>query len=163
MESAMRVGIGYDIHRLAPGRPLRLGGVAIPSEAGPVGHSDGDVVLHAICDALLGAAALGDIGDHFPDHDPALAGIESAALLARTLEMVREAGFEPVNLDVNIMAERPRLGDRKGLIKANVARLLGIEQARVSIKARTAEGLGPVGQGLAIAAQVAILVREKTE
>jgi len=156
----MRVGIGYDIHRLAPGRPLRLGGLEVPADRGLVGHSDGDVVLHAICDAMLGAAGLGDIGDHFPDDDPALAGIDSAELVARTLALVRKAGFAPANLDVNIIAEQPRLGPHKQAIRARVADLLGMAPESVSIKARTAEGLGPVGEGLAIAAQAAVLVEE---
>jgi len=156
----MRVGIGYDIHRLAPGRPLRLGGLEVQADRGLVGHSDGDVVLHAVCEAMLGAAGLGDIGDHFPDDDPALAGADSAELVARTLALVREAGFAPINLDVNILAEWPRLGPRKQAIRARVAELLDLPPERVSIKARTAEGLGPVGEGLAIAAQAAILIEE---
>jgi len=156
----MRVGIGYDIHRLAPGRPLRLGGLEVQADRGLVGHSDGDVVLHAVCEAMLGAAGLGDIGDRFPDDDPALAGADSAELVARTLALVREAGFAPINLDVNIIAEWPRLGPRKQAIRARVAELLDLPPERVSIKARTAEGLGPVGEGLAIAAQAAILIEE---
>jgi len=110
----------------------------VPADRGLVGHSDGDVVLHAICDAMLGAAGLGDIGDHFPDDDPALAGIDSAELVARTLALVRKAGFAPANLDVNIIAEQPRLGPHKQAIRARVADLLGMAPESVSIKARTA-------------------------
>jgi 2-C-methyl-D-erythritol 2,4-cyclodiphosphate synthase len=156
----MRVGLGCDIHRLVPDRRLRLGGVEIPSEVGLLGHSDGDVLLHAVCDALLGAAALGDIGEHFPDTDPAYRGIDSAQLLAATLSKVREAGLAPVNLDANILAQQPRLAPHKPAMRRRVAELLGLDPARVSIKAKTAEGLDAVGQGQAIAAQVAILVDE---
>jgi len=156
----MRVGIGYDIHRLSPGRPLVLGGVAIASPAGLVGHSDGDALLHAACDALLGAAALGDIGEHFPDSDPAYDDIDSARLLTAALEKTRAAGFAPVNLDANILAEQPRLSPHKAAIRERVAQLLGLPVSRVSIKARTHEGLDAVGQGQAIAAQVVVLLEE---
>ena len=156
----MRVGIGYDIHRLSPGRPLVLGGVAIPSPAGLVGHSDGDALLHAACDALLGAAALGDIGEHFPDSDPTYGDIDSSRLLTAALEKTRAAGFAPVNLDANILAEQPRLSPHKAAIRERVAQLLGLPVSRVSIKARTHEGLDAVGQGQAIAAQVVVLLEE---
>jgi len=157
----MRVGLGYDIHRLVADRPLRLGGVDIPSPVGLLGHSDGDVVLHAVCDALLGAAALGDIGDHFPDTDPAYRGIDSARLLEATLAKIQAAGFRPVNLDANILAQQPRLAPHKAAMRERLAKLLGLDPSRVSIKARTAEGLGAIGEGQAIAAQVAVLVDEK--
>jgi 2-C-methyl-D-erythritol 2,4-cyclodiphosphate synthase len=156
----MRIGLGYDIHRLVPNRPLRLGGIEIPSPVGLLGHSDGDVLLHAICDALLGAAALGDLGEHFPDTDPALRGIDSARLVAATLEKVRAAGFRPGNLDANIIAQQPRLMPHKPAIRRRVAELLGLDPCCVSIKAKTAEGLDAIGQGQAIAAQAVVLLDE---
>ncbi|MFW6164122.1 MAG: 2-C-methyl-D-erythritol 2,4-cyclodiphosphate synthase [Planctomycetota bacterium] len=157
----MRVGIGYDIHRLVAGRPLRLGGVDVPSPLGLLGHSDGDVLLHAVADALLGAAALGDIGEHFPDADPAYQDADSAELLTAALEQVREAGYEPVNLDANVLAERPRLGRHKAMMRERVAALLGLPPERVSIKARSHEGLDAVGRGRAIAAQAVVLIEER--
>ena len=157
----MRIGIGYDIHRLVEGRPLRLGGVDVPSAFGLLGHSDGDALLHAICDALLGAAGLGDIGEHFPDSDPAYGDADSAELLAACVAKVRAAGFKPVNLDANVLAERPRLARYKAAMRQRVADLLGIAPARVSIKARTHEGLDAVGRGDAIAAQAVVLLRDR--
>ncbi|MBM4030308.1 MAG: 2-C-methyl-D-erythritol 2,4-cyclodiphosphate synthase [Planctomycetes bacterium] len=157
----MRVGLGYDIHRLVPDRPLRLGGVAIPSPVGLTGHSDGDALLHAICDALLGAAALGDIGDHFPDTDPALAGADSARILAETLDKVRAAGFHLVNLDTTVLAQQPRLGPHKAAIRQRIAQLLGLDPGRVSVKAKSNNALDAVGQGLAIAAHAVVLVEKK--
>jgi len=154
----MRVGIGYDIHRLVPDRPLRLGGIEVPSPVGLLGHSDGDVLLHAICDALLGAAALGDIGEHFPDTDPAYKDADSAALLIVALGKVRTAGLRPVNLDANILAQRPRLAPHKAAIRARVAELLALAPDCVSIKARTHEGLDAVGRGEAIAAHAVVLL-----
>lgn len=156
----MRVGLGYDIHRLVRDRPLRLGGVDIPSPLGLLGHSDADVLLHAVADALLGAAALGDIGEHFPDTDPALRGADSARLLTLIVEKVRAAGFAPLNLDATIITQQPRLGPHKAAIRARVAQLLGLDPARVNIKAKTNEGLDSVGQGLAIAAQAIVLMQE---
>lgn len=158
----MRIGIGYDIHRLAADRPLRLGGVAIPSPVGLLGHSDGDVLLHAICDALLGAAALGDLGDHFPDDDPAFRGIDSTRLLAATLEKVGASGFTIVNLDTNVIAQRPRLAPHRPAIRENLAALLGLDPSRVSVKARSNEGLDAVGLGQAIAAQAIVLLDSAT-
>ena len=154
----MRVGIGYDIHRLVPDRPLRLGGVTIPFERGLLGHSDGDVLLHAVCDALLGAAGLGDIGEQFPDTDPAYQGADSATLLAATMDKVRDAGFAPVNVDANVIAQQPRLAPHKAAMRQRVAEILGLDPARVSIKARTHEGLDSVGRGEAIAAQAIVLL-----
>ena len=154
----MKIGLGYDIHRLVPGRPLRLGGVGVPSPLGLLGHSDGDVVLHALCDALLGAAALGDIGDHFPDTDPAYAGIDSARLVAATLDKLAAAGFAPANIDVTILAEQPRLGPHKQAIRHRLAGLLRLHPTCVSVKAKTNEGLDAVGRGEAIAAHVAALI-----
>jgi len=156
----MRVGLGYDIHRLVRDRPLRLGGVDIPSPLGLLGHSDGDVLLHAVCDALLGAAALGDIGEHFPDTDPAFRGAHSSRLLAATLDKVRAAGYQPVNLDATVVAQQPRLGPHKAAIRQRLAELLGLDPSLVSIKAKTNEGLDAVGQGQAIAAHAVVLLKE---
>lgn len=149
-----RVGIGTDLHRLAPGRPMVLGHVTIPYDKGPLGHSDGDVVLHAVIDALAGAAGLPDIGEMFPDTDPAYKGADSGSLLARALERVTAAGYAVVNIDVTIHAERPKLAGHKAAIRAEVARLLNVAVDAVSIKAKTNEGVDAVGCGDAIAATV---------
>jgi len=159
----MRAGLGYDIHRLVPGRPLRLGGVVLPFHAGLLGHSDGDVLLHAACDALLGAAALGDIGDHFPDTDPAYRDADSARLLAQTLAKLEAAGYRPVNLDATVVAQQPRLGPHKDAIRNRMAHLLGLDPALVSIKAKTNEGLDAVGTGQAIAAYAVALIEKLPE
>ncbi len=156
----MRVGLGYDIHPLAPGRPLRLGGVDIPSPLGLVGHSDGDVLLHAVCDALLGAAALGDIGEHFPDTDPTWRGADSARLLAETLGKVAAAGLRPANLDATVIAQEPRLSPHKPAIRQRIAELLALDSGRVSVKAKSNNGLDAVGQGRAIAAFAVVLLEE---
>jgi len=153
-----RVGIGFDLHRLVEGRPLLLGGVKFDGELGLLGHSDADVVLHAICDAMLGAAGLGDIGEHFPDDDPELEGANSADLLLRVLEMVRRVGYDPVNVDVNVIAEYPRLGPRKDEMRRRVAALLGITSERVGVKARSMEGIGTIGNKKAVAAQAVVLL-----
>lgn len=149
-EAIARVGIGTDLHRLAEGRPLLLGHVRIAHEQGLVGHSDGDVVLHAIIDAIAGAAGLPDIGEMFPDTEPAYKDADSGRLLERTIQAARQRGWGVVNLDVVIHAERPRLGGYKAAIQAEVARLLAIDAERVSIKAKTGEGLDAVGRGEAI-------------
>lgn len=149
-----RVGIGTDLHRLAPGRPLVLGHVPIEYDKGPVGHSDGDVVLHAVIDALAGAAGLPDIGEMFPDTDPAYKGIDSAKLLTAALLRVGEAGYAVVNVDVTVHAERPKLGPHKATIRAELARLLEIPGDAVNIKAKTNEGQDAVGRGEAIACTV---------
>lgn len=154
-----RLGHGYDLHRLVEGRPLILGGVHIPCERGLLGHSDGDAVCHALADALLGAAALGDIGAHFSDTDPQYAGADSTLLLARVGEMLAAAGFVPVNCDVTIQAEAPRLRPHVDAMRARLAETLGISPDCVSVKATTMEGLGPLGEGLAIAAHAVALVR----
>src|SRR5215471_2572155 len=132
----MRVGIGHDTHRLCEGRPLVLGGVTIEHPRGLVGHSDADVVLHAVADALLGAAALGDIGEHYPDSDPAWKGLDSARLLAEVVARVADAGWRPVNCDLIIHAQEPKLGPHKPAIRANVARLLGLDGSAVNVKAK---------------------------
>ena len=147
-----RAGIGYDIHRLAADRRLVLGGVAIEHPTGLVGHSDGDVLLHALMDALLGAANLGDLGRHFPSDDPAYAGASSLGLLRRVSGLVREAGFAVASLDATVIAQAPRLAPHVGAMRDAVAGALGIESARVSVKATTNDGLGVVGSGEAIAA-----------
>lgn len=150
-----RVGIGYDIHRTAPGRRMVLGGIVFEdAHFGLLGHSDGDVVLHAVADALLGAAGLGDIGQHFPDTDPRYAGADSREILRAVAEMVRQAGFEPLNVDVTLLAEEPRIGPRREQMRAAIAEAVGIDAARVNVKATTNEGLGFVGrrEGLACVA-----------
>ena len=147
-----RAGIGYDIHRLAADRRLVLGGVAIEHPTGLVGHSDGDVLLHALMDALLGAANLGDLGRHFPSDDPAYAGASSLGLLKRVGALIREAGFAVASLDATVIAQAPRLTPHIGAMRDAIAGALGIESGRVSVKATTNDGLGVVGSGDAIAA-----------
>jgi len=146
-----RAGIGYDIHRLAADRRLVLGGVAIEHPTGLVGHSDGDVLLHALMDALLGAANLGDLGRHFPSDDPAYAGASSLGLLTRVGALIREAGFAVASLDATVIAQAPRLAPYVGAMRDAIAGALGIESGRVSVKATTNDGLGVVGSGDAIA------------
>jgi len=156
----MRIGLGYDSHRLAPGRPLKLGGVEIPSPAGLVGHSDADVVLHALVDALLGAAGLGDIGEWFPDTDPRWQGVDSAFFLRETLERLAEKGFRVCQADVIILAETPRLGPYKERIRHHLAQLLGLPAEQVNVKAKTNEGLDAIGRGEAIACQALVAIQE---
>lgn len=146
-----RVGIGHDIHRTQAGRPLKLAGVEIPCEFGLLGHSDADVVLHALCDALLGAAGLGDIGELFPDTDPAYRNADSRIFVQEVLRRVRAAGFQVSNVDVTIHAERPRLAPHKPAMRASLAELLQLAPAAVNIKAATNEGLDAIGRGEAIA------------
>ena len=147
-----RAGIGYDIHRLAADRRLVLGGVAIEHPTGLAGHSDGDVLLHALMDALLGAANLGDLGRHFPSDDPAYAGASSLGLLKRVGALIREAGFAVSSLDATVIAQAPRLVPYIGAMRNAIAGALGIESGQVSVKATTNDGLGVVGSGEAIAA-----------
>ncbi len=156
-----RVGVGYDIHRLIEGRRLVLGGVELLHDKGLAGHSDGDVVLHALADALLGACNLPDIGDLFPDTDPKLKGVDSRKLVAEVIARVRKTGFEPNNADCIIHAERPRLTEHKRKIADSIATLLGIDAGRISVKAKTAEGMGPVGTFDAIAATVVASVVQR--
>lgn len=146
------VGIGYDTHRLADSRRLILGGVEIPSQQGLDGHSDADVLTHAVIDALLGAAGLGDIGDHFPDTDERFRGADSIELLRTIVTTVNEAGFEIVNVDCTIVMETPKLGPHKRAIRARLAATLGLPEARVNVKATTGEGIGFVGRGEGVAA-----------
>ncbi len=143
----MRVGMGYDVHRLVEGRPLILGGVAIPFEKGLMGHSDADVLLHAVCDALLGAAGLGDIGMHFPDSDPRYKDISSITLLAKVMGRVREAGYRIANLDAVVTAQAPRLSPFREAMVDSIGRALGLEAHRINIKFTTTEKLGAMGKG----------------
>ncbi len=154
----LRVGLGHDTHRLAPNRALILGGVRIDFERGLLGHSDADILLHAITDALLGAAGLGDIGDAFPDTDPAYAGIDSTVLLARALERVRADGWRIVNLDCTIFAQRPKLAPHKPAIRQKLAELLAIPVEAVNVKAKTGELVGPIGREEAMAADAVVLI-----
>jgi len=154
----MRIGIGYDIHRLVFGRKLVLGGVTIPFEKGLLGHSDADVLLHAVCDALLGAAGLGDIGLYFPDTDNEFKDMESIKLLDRTSKMVREKGFTIINIDSTIFAESPKLSPYREEMKTNIAQVLEIDPDRINIKATTTEGLGMIGKGEGIGAMSIVLL-----
>jgi 2-C-methyl-D-erythritol 2,4-cyclodiphosphate synthase len=148
----VRVGIGYDVHRLVAGRPLVLGGVAIESELGLDGHSDADVALHALMDALLGAAALGDIGQHFPPSDERWRGADSLGLLRRVVAQLAERGYSPANADLTIVAERPRIGPQAALMRERIAAALGLTPTDVSVKATTNERIGFIGRGEGIAA-----------
>jgi 2-C-methyl-D-erythritol 2,4-cyclodiphosphate synthase len=154
----IRVGQGWDCHALVPGRALVLGGVVVPHTHGLLGHSDADVLLHAITDALLGAAGLGDIGRHFPDTDARFKGADSRVLLAEAMARVRAAGFELVNLDSTVVAQAPKLAAHIPAMCANVAQCLGVALGQVNVKAKTAEMLGPVGQGLSMEAQAVVLL-----
>ncbi|MGN0293698.1 MAG: 2-C-methyl-D-erythritol 2,4-cyclodiphosphate synthase [Lachnospiraceae bacterium] len=154
----MRIGMGYDVHRLTEGRDLILGGVLIPFEKGLLGHSDADVVVHAIMDALLGAAALGDIGQHFPDTDPQYKGISSILLLKHVGTLLEEHGFTIGNIDATIIAQRPKLAPYRPAMVKNVAEALGISENQVCIKATTEEGLGFTGRQEGIAAQAITLL-----
>jgi len=154
--SEFRTGQGWDIHRIVPGRPLILGGVTIACEFGLEGHSDADVLAHAIADALLGAAALGDIGMHFPDSDPRWKGAGSLLFLRHALDLADRAGFRIVNVDSTVILERPKLKDYRPAIRERLASTLELEIARVSVKFKTAEGMGPVGEGRAAEAQAVV-------
>lgn len=156
----LRIGHGYDVHRLTEGRRLILGGVEVPYEKGLLGHSDADVLTHAIMDALLGAAALGDIGKLFPDTDAAYAGISSILLLERVAERLREAGYAVVNLDATVLAQAPKLAPYRERMRENLAHVLALDASRVSVKATTEEGLGFTGEGLGIAAHAVALLEK---
>jgi len=154
----MRVGIGHDTHRLVEGRPLILGGVRIPYARGLAGHSDADVVLHALTDALLGAAGLGDIGDAFPDTNPAFRDCDSSLFVHESLRRVHVAGWQVVNVDVIVLAQEPKLGQSKHEMRRRLAGLLGLDVGAVNVKAKTGEGVGAIGRGEAIACQVVALL-----
>jgi 2-C-methyl-D-erythritol 2,4-cyclodiphosphate synthase len=159
----LRIGQGWDIHRLVEDRPLRLGGIEVPFDRGPLGHSDGDVVMHALCDALLGAAAAGDIGSHFPDTDPRYSGADSADLLAQVVRLLTKRGCTVCNVDVTILAERPRLAPHLEGMRARIAEILGTDPTRVSLKAKTMEGLDAIGRGKAVAAAAVALIEQRDE
>jgi 2-C-methyl-D-erythritol 2,4-cyclodiphosphate synthase len=161
MSGPGRIGIGYDIHPLVEGRKLILAGVEIPFEKGLLGHSDSDVLTHAICDALLGAASLGDIGAHFPDTDARYKGASSLDLLAHVVELITERGYRVVNVDAVVMAERPRLRTHIAAMRKGLASALQVDIDSVSVKAKTNEGLGSIGRGEAMAAQAVALITER--
>ncbi len=155
-----RIGQGYDVHPLVEGRDLILGGERIPHEKGLLGHSDADVVLHALCDALLGAAGLGDIGEHFPPSDPKLSGVDSSELLGRVMNRIVEAGYEVVNCDLTVIAEAPSLRPYKQSMKERIAEMLEVEPDAVGIKATTHERLGTLGRGEGIATMAVALLEK---
>lgn len=157
----MRIGTGYDVHRLVEGRRLILGGVDIPFTKGLLGHSDADVLLHAICDAFLGAAALGDIGKHFPDTSSKYKNIDSIILLQQVGQLLKDDGFTIINIDSTIVAEKPKLASYIPAMITNIARTLGIEPEQVSVKATTTEGLGFEGREEGISAQAVVLIQNK--
>jgi 2-C-methyl-D-erythritol 2,4-cyclodiphosphate synthase len=154
----IRVGEGWDCHALVPGRRLMLGGVRVPHTHGLLGHSDADVLLHAITDAVLGAAGLGDIGRHFPDTDPQFSGADSALLLAEAMRRVRAAGFDVINVDCTVVAQAPKLAPHIPAMCTAIAQCLGVNVGQVNVKAKTAEKLGPVGQGLSMEARAVVLM-----
>ena len=157
----MRVGIGYDVHKLVENRPLILGGVKIPFDRGLLGHSDADVLVHAIMDAILGALGMGDIGRHFPDTDEKFKDISSISLLEQVGDMMKKAGYSVGNIDSVIMAEKPKMAPYLENMKTNISKALGIEPSMVNIKATTTEGLGFVGTGQGIAAKAVVLLKAK--
>ncbi len=159
----MRIGLGYDLHRLVPGRKLILGGMEIPFDKGLAGHSDGDAVSHAICDALLGAAGLGDIGQHFPDDDPHWKDASSLRFLEHTRDLLDKLGFEIGYIDGVVMAEQPKLGRYFGAMRQTLARALAIPAERINLKAKTGEGIGEIGRGEAMAAQVVALLEARKQ
>ena len=157
----MRIGSGYDVHQLAEGRDCIIGGVKIPFEQGLLGHSDADVLLHAIADALLGAAALGDIGKHFPDTDPQYKGADSRKLLSCVLDLILERGYCIINIDATIIAQKPKMAPHIEQMRKNIAETLQMDLKQINVKATTEEGLGFTGAGLGIAASAVCLLEEK--
>jgi len=153
-----RIGIGYDIHRLSENRSLFIGGIEIPYIKGLLGHSDGDVLLHAICDALLGAASAGDIGEHFPDTDPKYGGISSAELLKTVSDLIKGQGFTLNNLDAVIIAQEPGLSPFKKAMQQRIANILGVDELLINVKAKTNNGLGELGEGKAIASYAVVII-----
>ncbi len=156
----IRTGLGWDVHRLAPGRPLILGGVTIDSEIGLEGHSDADILLHAVTDALLGAAALGDIGMHFPDTDPRWKDASSSVFLSHAAKLIRERGYRIHNVDTTVILERPKLKDYRLPIRESLARALQLDLDCVSVKFKTAERVGPVGEGRSAEAQAVVTIEK---
>jgi 2-C-methyl-D-erythritol 2,4-cyclodiphosphate synthase len=154
----LRIGTGYDVHRLAEGHELWLGGILVPSPLGAVGHSDADVLLHVICDALFGARAMGDLGAHFPDTDPAFKGIDSKLLLARTWALVQEGGWSIRNVDTTLCLERPKIRGLVDTMRGSIAAILDLPVERVSVKATTTEGLGFVGEQRGVSAHAVVLL-----
>lgn len=159
--SEYRSGLGWDVHRLSPGRPLILGGVRIPSELGLEGHSDADVLSHAITDAILGAAALGDIGQHFPDTDPRWKDVDSLRFLEHARDLARACGYEIVHVDSTVILERPKLRDHRQAIREKLAAVLALPLEAVSVKFKTAERIGPVGEGRAAEAQAVVTLARR--
>ena len=157
----IRTGLGWDVHRTQPGRPLILGGVTIPSDFGLYGHSDADVLAHAITDAILGAAALGDIGMHFPDSDPRWTGCDSLIFLRHARDLAAAAGFTIVNVDSTVILERPKLKDFRRPIREHLADALGLDVSRISVKFKTAESVGPVGEGRSAEAQAIVTLERQ--
>ena len=156
--SDIRIGQGWDVHRIAPSRPLILGGVLVPSDFGLEGHSDADILSHAITDALLGAAGLGDLGMHFPDTDPRWKGGDSLMFLRHARDLVSANGYRIMNVDSTVILERPKLKEHRAAIRGKLAETLGLDVDRVSVKFKTAERLGPVGEGLSAEAQAVVLI-----
>lgn len=154
----MRVGMGFDVHRLTPHRPLVLGGVTIPYEMGLLGHSDADVLVHAVCDALLGAAGMGDIGLHFPDTDPKYGGIDSLLLLKQVGTLLGKSGFSVLNIDATLLVERPKIAPYRAEMQRNIAGAVNIDASLAHVKATTTEGLGSIGRGEGIAAMCVALI-----
>jgi 2-C-methyl-D-erythritol 2,4-cyclodiphosphate synthase len=159
----MRIGVGFDVHRLVEGRPLFLGGVEIPYHKGLLGHSDGDVLIHAICDAILGAISEGDIGTHFPDSDESIRGIESTRMLAGVTELAEAKGFRVLNVDAVIAAEEPKIFPYREAIRQNIGRVLKIDSDRVMVKGKTTEGLGFIGRKEGMAVYAVALLEHKEE
>ncbi len=160
--SEIRTGLGWDVHRLAPGRPLILGGVTVPCEFGLDGHSDADLLAHAITDAILGALALGDIGTHFPDEDPRWKGCDSMVFLKHAKGLAAERGFEIANIDSNVILQRPKLKDFREPIRTRLAEALELDKDRISVKFKTAEKVGPVGEGRSAEAQAVVTLQKKS-
>jgi 2-C-methyl-D-erythritol 2,4-cyclodiphosphate synthase len=160
--SEIRTGLGWDSHRIAAGRPLILGGVRVPCEFGLEGHSDSDVLAHAITDAILGAAALGDIGVHFPDSDPRWQGCDSLVFLRHAKDLAEALGFRILNIDSTVILERPKLQDFRTAIRNSIAALLGLDSSRVSIKFKTAEQVGPIGEGRSAEAQAIVTLESSS-
>jgi 2-C-methyl-D-erythritol 2,4-cyclodiphosphate synthase len=162
MSTGLRIGQGYDVHAFTTGDHVMLGGERLPQTQGVLAHSDGDVLLHAICDALLGAAGLGDIGMHFPDSDPHWRGADSRAFLRQVRLLLQDHGYRVVNVDATVIVERPRLGRYRDAMRANIGSDLALDAARVNVKATTTEGLGFVGRGEGLACQAVVLIEQTT-